>query len=398
VLAVIETHPVQYHAPVYRAVQARHGIPVTVIYGSDFSVAGAEDHEFGVDVKWDTDLLSGYEARFLGHAGAGGALDAATVSARGLSRALASVNPSAVLLPGYSPRFYRMATCVAWRHGRPILFRGETTDHAWPRNPLKRAVRDWVLSRLYRRCAGLLYIGTRSRQHLRRLVPEHPNVCFSPYCVDPTPFHADPQSRDAMRVAVRQLLGVASDRLVLLFVGKVTARKGPLLLVQAAKMLPEPLRRRLVILLVGSGDLQEQVTVEAAREPSLPLHAVGFQNQTALSRYYHAADLLVMPSVRNETWGLVVNEALHHGVPCVVSDAVGCGPDLIVPGVTGEVFEAGNVSELGAALARAAALVGDPGTVERCRRSIAAYSLDAAADGIAEAYRAAVGVESAAVA
>src|SRR5215471_14192487 len=52
-LAVIETHPVQYHAPVYRNLQARFGIPVTAIYGSDFSVEGYRDAEFGARLSWD---------------------------------------------------------------------------------------------------------------------------------------------------------------------------------------------------------------------------------------------------------------------------------------------------------------------------------------------------------
>jgi hypothetical protein len=39
-LAVIETHPVQYHAPVYRALQKQFCVNVTAIYGSDFSVVG----------------------------------------------------------------------------------------------------------------------------------------------------------------------------------------------------------------------------------------------------------------------------------------------------------------------------------------------------------------------
>jgi hypothetical protein len=64
-LAVIETHPVQYHAPVYRELQKTWGIPVTAIYGSDFSVAGYRDREFGATFAWDSDLLSGYSSIFL---------------------------------------------------------------------------------------------------------------------------------------------------------------------------------------------------------------------------------------------------------------------------------------------------------------------------------------------
>ena len=46
-LAVVETHPIQYHAPVYRALQGTFGVPVTVVYGSDFSISGYLDDEFG---------------------------------------------------------------------------------------------------------------------------------------------------------------------------------------------------------------------------------------------------------------------------------------------------------------------------------------------------------------
>ncbi|MBV9134363.1 MAG: glycosyltransferase, partial [Chloroflexi bacterium] len=71
-LAVIETHPIQYHAPVYRALQRDFGIPVTAVYGSDFSVIGYRDAEFATTFAWDTDLLSGYAARFLSRVSDGG--------------------------------------------------------------------------------------------------------------------------------------------------------------------------------------------------------------------------------------------------------------------------------------------------------------------------------------
>jgi glycosyltransferase involved in cell wall biosynthesis len=57
----------------------------------------------------------------------------------------------------------------------------------------------------------------------------------------------------------------------------------------------------------------------------------GFLNQTEISRAYVAADCLVLPSDHGETWGLVVNEALASGLPCLVSDACGCAEDLAGP-------------------------------------------------------------------
>ena len=55
--------------------------------------------------------------------------------------------------------------------------------------------------------------------------------------------------------------------------------------------------------------------------------------------------LLVLPS-QNETWGLVVNEAMNLSCPVLVSDHVGCWPDLVIPDYTGWVFPTGNVKAL----------------------------------------------------
>ena len=61
---IIETHPIQYHAPVWQYLNQVLGIPVTVVYGSDFSVEGYRDKEFGISIAWDADLLEGYKSIF----------------------------------------------------------------------------------------------------------------------------------------------------------------------------------------------------------------------------------------------------------------------------------------------------------------------------------------------
>src|SRR6187551_2470915 len=139
-LAAIQTHPIQYHAPVYRVLQERWGVPVTAVYGSDFSVAGYRDGEFKTTFSWDTDLLSGYSSVFLSRSANGGAQRFEDVKTAGLSAALADIKPSAVLIGGYSPHFHRAAFFQAWRAGLPILFRAETTDIETG-SPLRQRVR-----------------------------------------------------------------------------------------------------------------------------------------------------------------------------------------------------------------------------------------------------------------
>jgi glycosyltransferase involved in cell wall biosynthesis len=387
-LAVVETHPIQYHAPVYRALTERCGVPVTAIYGSDFSVAGYRDAEFGASFKWDTDLLSGYDSVFLSRVESGGASSADGVSTHGVRAALTKLRPSAIMVVGYSPRFYRQAWIEARRTGAPILFRAETSDVAVDRSWIRGQVRSAALRAAYATCGRLLYIGKRSRAHFLRLGVADSRLVFSPYCVDVTPFSWDEDARTRMRDEARRELSLTSDDLAVLFSGKLSHRKGVDLIVEAVRALPAAVRDRTVVMFLGDGDERDRLATMAAVSPAVRTAFLGFQNQTKLSRYYHAADLMTLPSRYSETWGLVVNEALQHGVPCVVSDRVGCAPDLIVPGVTGEMCEGDSVPALAGSLLRVLSMAGRAATREACRRHVAGYSVDRAAQGIAEAYAA----------
>jgi glycosyltransferase involved in cell wall biosynthesis len=389
-LAVVETHPVQYHAPVYRAVEDRYGIKVEAIYGSDFSVAGYYDREFRSTFAWDVDLVGNTACTFLSKVSQGGAGSMEQVSARGLSEALARTKPGAVLLTGYRPSFHLAAFFQAWRRGLPILFRAETTDHANDRSHWKSAVRDGMLRGLYARCERLLPIGSRSSAHYRRLGVASGKLVLSPYCVDVTPFRCGEEARAELRPEMRERLAAAEGDTVLMFSGKLSRRKGVHVLVDAVKGLPAGIRSRIVLLFVGDGEEKQALRDSCQAEPAVRAFFAGFQNQSRLSPYYHAADLLVLPSVIAETWGLVVNEGLHHGLPCVVTDAVGSADDLVEAGASGETAEAGSTAGLAEAILRALPLTGEALVRAKCRDKVSRFSVDAAAAGIASAYRAAV--------
>lgn len=381
-LLVVETHAVQYHAPVYRELQQQFGIPVTAVYGSDFSVAGYHDPEFATTFAWDTDLLGGYTSVFLSRVTDARAPALSAVSARGLGAVLRRAAPAGVLLVGYSPRFHRQAFWQAWRAGHYPLFRGETTDHARRRRRIVDLGRDRFLRWLYGRCSGLLYVGRQSLEHYRRLGCPGDKLFFSPYCVDASPFQPDEQDRTRLRDATRHALGATAGDRVLLFSGKLVSRKAPELLLEAVASLPVPLP---IVLFLGDGCLRQALR-ERAAQLDVRARFVGFANQHSLSAWYHAADLLVLPSRTGETWGVVVNEALRHGLPCVVSTRVGCAPDLVEPGCTGEVFEAGSGSSLRAALQRAEGLIGRSDVRAWCRAKEGGYSVGKAAEGIARAF------------
>ncbi|MFO7301360.1 MAG: glycosyltransferase family 4 protein [Acidobacteriota bacterium] len=393
-LVVIETHPVQYRVPVYRTVQQKFGIPVTVVYGSDFSLYAYRDREFGTSLAWDVDLTGGLACEFLSRTKGDGTVEPERLSARGVGPILDRLRPAAVLVTGYSPAFHRQGWRAARRRSHPVLFRGETTDRHQTRHPVVSAARDAALRLAYRSCARILYIGERSRQHYLRLGIDRSRLVFSPYCVDTTPFRTTEDDRRELRLATRRGLGIADDRIVLLFSGKLSRRKGVDLIVPAVRRLPTALRERIVVICAGDGQERAAMLSAAAGEPRVPLHVLGVQRQRDLSGAYHAADLLVLPSRQAETWGLVVNEALHHGVPCLVSDQVGCAPDLI-DARTGVVCRADSEEALAGGMVRALELAGRDEVRNWCRAKVAPYGVEAAARGIATAFEAVTtGVEA----
>lgn len=394
-LAVVETHPIQYHVPVYREVQRQAGIPVTAIYGSDFSLRAYRDREFGTDLTWDVDLTTGLRNEFLSKAAPAAPIDPTRLSAAGVGRVFDEIRPAAVLIVGYSPAFHRQAWRAARRRGLPVLFRGETTDRPQARHRLVTAARGLALRRAYRSCDRVLYIGERSRRHYLMHGVDESRLVFSPYCVDTSPFRTGEDDRDELRAEGRRRLGVGEEQVVLLFSGKLSVRKGVDLLVPAVRRLPEALRQRVVLACTGDGQERDAIARAAAESPAVPVTVLGVQPQAALSRWYHAADLLLLPSRTAETWGLVVNEALHHGVPCVVSHEVGCAPDLIDEG-TGAICRADSVEALAGAIEDVCArLAGREPTRRHCREKVSRFSVGDAARGIATAFEAVVGVRAA---
>ena len=135
--------------------------------------------------------------------------------------------------------------------------------------------------------------------------------------------------------------------------------------------------------------MRQELQHLCAAVPAVSARFVGFQNQTQLSQYYHASDLLAIPSRSAETWGVVVNEALLHGLPCVTTTAVGCHEDLIVPKVTGATCKPHEVAPLAKALESVLHFGNTLETRRRCREVVARFSTFAAARGIAKGYQAA---------
>jgi len=384
-LAIIATHPIQYYVPVYRALAQVPDLEIRVFFGSDFSVRGYRDAEFGVDFRWDVPLTEGYDHVFLSNdPRINGAIRFWDLRASGLSDELRRFRPDCALISAYMPFFWWEVMAILRAQGIPTMLRAEATDAALPRSTWRRVLRSTLLRIFYRGVSRFLAIGYNARRHYvaHGIAPER--IGWVPYCVDSELLARQVEEFLPQRERIRRELGFSPEDTVFIFTGKLIPKKDPLSLARALVAMPEQERRRIGLIVMGTGELAEPMEVMCREALGSRCVFPGFVNQSQIGRYYAAADSLVLPSAWGETWGLVVNEALQFGVPAVVSDRVGCHPDLIVEGRTGLVFPAGRVERLTERLLEVGArLRADrEGIRTACREIVRGYSVGAAADGI----------------
>jgi glycosyltransferase involved in cell wall biosynthesis len=382
-LAVVASHPIQYQAPLFRVLARMLELDVFFAHR-----ASAEDQAaagFGIRFDWDVDLLSGYRHIFLKNVSqSSGPHHFRGCDTPDIGTQLDSSHYDAVLVMGWHLKSFWQAIWAARLRGIPVLIRGDS-QLLTHRSKIKQAAKKLVYPIALRSFNAALYVGQRSKQYYEHYNYRSDRLFFSPHCVDTGWFaaRATPQSGRGLR----SRLGVGADETLILFAGRLVEMKRPLDVVLAAAQLRRS-GNAVSLLVAGSGPLYAEMQREAVIL-GIPIYMLGFQNQTAMPSAYAAADLLVLPSSSEETWGLVANEALACGKPIVVSDAVGCAPDLAGDGSAGRIFPMGDHEQLANAIRD---LISTPPKVSAIARKSAAFSLTAACDGIVAGVREVVSV------
>jgi glycosyltransferase involved in cell wall biosynthesis len=364
-------------APWFRALSEEPDLQVHVIYFREPDPR-EQGVGFGIDFAWDVPLRKGHESTVLGFSKRWRSAGALLVA---LVRVLKQVKPDVVLVTGWNEPGLIAAYPVMWLMGLPTIVRSEAN--------LKRHYPWWTVAfhrALLSTASAAVAIGrSNSDFYLSRGVPPA-RIFRGCYFVDSALMRGMAEKHAPDRAPLRAALGFFDDDVVFCFVGKHAPYKRPLMLVEAAARLRAqglPVK----LLIAGAGELTAALE-QRANQTEVPARFIGFLNQTELWRAYTPSDVLVLPSSELETWGLVANEAMHFGLPVIVSDKVGCGPDLVRDGETGYTFshDADGLAEAMEKLVRqgeSRRCMGD-----RARRLVEAeYSMPVATAGLKEATR-----------
>jgi glycosyltransferase involved in cell wall biosynthesis len=325
-LAFVVSHPIQYYAPLYQRLARRSDLAVKVFYTWHAAEAAVMDRGFKLPVTWDIPLTAGYDFELVPNV----ASDPGTHHFLGLRNPslverVTAWYPDVVHITGWAWLSHLVALRAFSKMGIPTLFWGDSHlldaqtrgMHWW----LKRT----LLKRIFAWPTGFLVAGAANQAYYKAFGVEARRLFLCPHCIDVGRFAGSNDLFEREAARWRRELQISNDRCVLLYAGKFEPKKRPLELMRAVRALANS---DLVLVMVGSGELDREVKAFAASDPER-FRVLSFQNQSRMPVVYRLGHLFVLPSAFGETWGLAVNEALACGRPVLVSDRVGCAADVI---------------------------------------------------------------------
>ena len=386
-LAYVTSHPIQYQAALFRTLAQAEGVTFKAFFCTDWGLENQFDPGFGRHITWDVPLLEGYDHALVKNLAPQPAVSRFSGLVNpAIGAALRAFGADVVIVHGYAHATMWLAMLQCRAAGIPVLMRGES--NLLPRrSPRVRAAKAALALGLKSLLAGAVAIGTLNAAYWRHYGIADERIFLAPYSVDNAFFAAREPDARAHAAAWRDELGLTADTLVVGYAAKLSAVKDARTLIEAFGRAAIP---RTALVLAGDGALRGELEALAARFPEAQIRFVGFRNQTEMPAVYALSDVFALPSIF-EPWGLVINEAMNLGCPLIVSDQVGCAPDL-VHADNGWVFPAGDVAQLTAVLRHA--LAGPDARArlhamgEASRRRIARWGLAETAAGMVTAARA----------
>ncbi|RIX26085.1 glycosyltransferase family 4 protein [Amnibacterium setariae] len=305
-VALVHKMPTPYRVPVFDLIAQQPGIDLTVVYSSR-----REPNR-----KWDVPVGNAPSVFLKERVLDLGENKYVHVN-WGVGRALARIRPHVVVTNGYNVTDL-LVLAFARRTGARVVCQIDGT--------LESERTLTAVHRLVRRLADRwtdAYVGPSDStlQLFRTFGAEDDEVFWSPLAVDNSAFQGG---------------GPDSRPYDLLFSGRLTEVKNPLFAIRVAARAAERLGRRVRLLVVGSGDLEQAMRDEAARHPRLDVEFRGFVQQAGLPAMYASAKLFLFPTLW-DPWGLVANEAAASGTPTIVSPHAGAAGELIRDGLDGLV-------------------------------------------------------------
>lgn len=342
-LAILNTHPIQYFAPLYKELAKEKNIDLTVLYCSKWGLEEYVDPQFKTKFKWDIPLLDGYNYKFLKN----------FRKTQDVNKFFNLINLEII------PELIKNKYDVLWINGHnsftnivtvitakilgiKLLMRAETQLLVEPVR-IKKLLRKPVMKLFYSLFSGFLYIGTRNKEYYKYLGVSDGKLFLVPYSVNNDFFISKVELAKKNKTEIKTRYQLNNNHNIL-YASKLLKRKNPIDLLKAFEFVQQKIDNANLIF-VGTGEEENNLKNYVKDNKIHNVYFLGFINQSELPDIFAISDIFVLPAI-NEQWGLIINEAMCAGLPIITTDVVGAAPDLVKEGINGFTYKAGDIKEL----------------------------------------------------
>jgi len=324
-----------YRIPLFNALAQRPEISLHVLFLAETDASLRQWEIYRDEIRFSHEVLPSWRKRLGKHN---------LLMNSGVSRALRTVRPQAILCGGYNYIASWQALVWARTHAVPFLL--------WSESNIQDQRRGYPLVEFLKRefldaCSGFVVPGQSAREYLRAHKVKECEIFTAPNAVDNRLFAEIAGQVRQNAADYRRKLSLPSR--YFLFVGRLVPEKGVFDLLDAYARLDEHLRAEVGLVFAGDGPGRSSLEEQARKIAKGVIRFAGFVQRNELAKYYALAEMLILPT-HSDPWGLVVNEAMACGLPIVLSNVAGAAADLVRDAGNGRLLPPADVAALTAAM------------------------------------------------
>ena len=335
-IVFVSSHPIQYQVPIFKKLAKKKNFYVIFKNKIEKSTT-LFDKGFGKKIIWGKNLQKGYKFILFDK------YRSYVQNILHIYRFLKKKKIKFIILSGWNSNFYRTIIIISKLLNVKIVLRCE--NNLDNKRGFLKLIKTISLSLFFKIFYKFLSIGKKNSDMYLKCRVSPNKIYKTPYCVDEN-FFSEKKINKLKLNRIKKKIDIKQKK-IFLFVGKLIDRKGFKDLQNISILIKNnhKIYKKSIFLIIGTGEKLKIFKKFINNNKIENFKFLGFKNQKELIYYYKLSNFLILPS-RYETWGLVVNEAMSLGTPCIVSDNCGCANDLVIQNKNGFIYKGGNYLSL----------------------------------------------------
>jgi glycosyltransferase involved in cell wall biosynthesis len=326
---IVTNIPNPYRIPLFNEINnqlSARGITLIVLFGA----RGYSRRMFKLDIQecgFDYQILNNWVFKL-------GKNKKTWFTYGGLLKSAGKLNPDKIIIIGYSWGTVKLWLRSFFKKTDYIIWSGSTLHPYRKISFLRKIERRLMVSR----ASGFIAYGSKAREYLIGIGAKPDKVFIAINTVD-TDFFVN-KTRE-----YKEKLKVKKSRKYLTYIGYLIPRKNVFRLLEIVEVLLQK-RDDFILDIIGDGSDRKGLEKMALEKNLTPhIRFLGFKQKEELPRYLARSSCFLFQT-DYDIWGLVLNEAMAAGVPCIASVHAGASVDLIQEEKTGFISDFADVTRV----------------------------------------------------